>query len=82
MRIHHIAIITSDYARGKAFYCDVLGLTVLAEHYRSERDSWKCDLALNGEYAIELFSFLIPRYAPDTAPVRQKPAACVIWPLL
>ncbi len=71
MRIHHIAIITSDYARGKAFYCDVLGLTVLAEHYRSERDSWKCDLALNGEYAIELFSFpdppLRPGYGTGTA---------------
>lgn len=59
-QVHHIAIIASDYARSKAFYCDILGFTLLSEAYRSERDSWKGDLALNGHYVIELFSFPFP----------------------
>lgn len=59
-RIHHIAIICSDYNKSKAFYTDVLGFTVINEVFRSERNSYKLDLALNGEYAIELFSFPNP----------------------
>ncbi len=58
--IHHIAIICSDYARSKKFYTDVLGLTVIREIYREERKSYKLDLALQGEYVIELFSFPSP----------------------
>jgi glyoxylase I family protein len=58
--LHHIAIICSDYETSKKFYTDVLGLTVIGEHYRQERQSWKLDLALNGEYLIELFSFPDP----------------------
>ena len=54
---HHVAIICSDIARSRAFYSDVLGLTVLAETYRAARDSWKIDLALPGGGQIELFSF-------------------------
>lgn len=56
-KIHHLAIIASDIEVSKRFYCDVLGFTILAETYRAERDSWKVDLALNGNYLIELFSF-------------------------
>lgn len=59
-RIHHIAIICSDYELSKHFYTHILGFTVIAEHYRSERMSYKLDLALNGNYAIELFSFPFP----------------------
>lgn len=55
--IHHIAIICSDYAKSKAFYTEVLGLQILKETYREERKSYKLDLALNGNYCIELFSF-------------------------
>lgn len=58
--IHHVAIICSDYARSKHFYTQILGLTVLAEIYRAERDSYKLDLAVNGLYQIELFSFPNP----------------------
>ncbi|OON39869.1 VOC family protein [Izhakiella australiensis] len=56
-QVHHIAIIASDYPRSKAFYCDILGFTLLDEVYREARDSWKGDLALHGQYLIELFSF-------------------------
>ena len=55
--VHHIAIICSDYGRSKQFYMEVLGLTIIAETFRPERNSWKLDLALNGSYIIELFSF-------------------------
>ncbi|MBO9731792.1 MAG: VOC family protein [Chitinophaga sp.] len=58
--VHHIAIICSDYPRSKAFYTDVLGLQVIREVYREERDSWKLDLALGELYIIELFSFPDP----------------------
>lgn len=59
-KVHHIAIICSDYHRSLDFYTRVLGMTVLAEHYRPERQSFKTDLALNGDYTIELFSFPDP----------------------
>ena len=59
-KIHHIAIICSDYEISKKFYTEILGLSVLCETYRKERDSFKLDLALNGEYIIELFSFPNP----------------------
>ena len=59
-RIHHVAIICSNYNASRLFYTDVLGLTVLKETYRKERDSYKLDLSLNGQYCIELFSFQNP----------------------
>ncbi len=55
--IHHIAILTDDYPRSKAFYTEVLGFTVIQETYRAERLSYKLDLAIAGQYQIELFSF-------------------------
>ena len=69
-QVHHIAIIATDYAASKTFYCDVLGFTLLSEAYREERDSWKGDLALNGQYVIELFSFPFPPLRPS------RPEAC------
>ncbi|HFG1585597.1 TPA: VOC family protein [Vibrio cholerae] len=56
-RIHHAAIICSDYSRSKAFYTEILGLRVVAENYRAARDSYKLDLALPDGSQIELFSF-------------------------
>ena len=56
-RIHHVAIICSNYHRSKDFYVNIIGLTVVTETYREERDSYKLDLAVNGQYQIELFSF-------------------------
>lgn len=56
-KIHHCAIICSDYQRSKAFYTQTLGLTIIAEHYRQERQSYKLDLALPDGSQIELFSF-------------------------
>lgn len=58
--IHHIAIICSNYEVSKKFYVETLGLNILAEHYRAERQSYKLDLALGDQYVIELFSFPNP----------------------
>ncbi len=63
--LHHVAVICSDYQRSRAFYTETLGLTVLAENFRADRQSWKLDLALQDGTQIELFSF------PD-APVRPS----------
>lgn len=60
LHVHHIALIAADYAASKRFYTEVLGLTVIREVYRAERQSYKLDLALNGHYIIELFSFPAP----------------------
>lgn len=59
-KVHHIAIICSDYQKSKTFYTEILGLTVVQEIFREERQSYKLDLALNGDYIIELFSFQNP----------------------
>jgi glyoxylase I family protein len=59
-RIHHTAILCSDYEKSKAFYTNILGLEIIQETYRKERQSYKLDLSLNGVYVIELFSFPNP----------------------
>jgi glyoxylase I family protein len=64
--IHHAAIICSDYERSKTFYTEVLGLRIVAETLRAERQSWKLDLALPDGAQIELFSFPAPPPRPTT----------------
>ena len=55
--IHHVAVLTDNYEVSKKFYTDVLGFEIIKETYRAERQSYKLDLAINGTYQIELFSF-------------------------
>lgn len=69
-RLHHVAVIASDYARSKHFYTEVLGLRVIAETHRAERRSHKLDLALPDGTQIELFSF------PTPPPRPSYPEAC------
>jgi glyoxylase I family protein len=64
-RIHHIAIICSDYQRSKQFYSEVLGLKIAQEVFRKERNSYKLDLEVAGLYQIELFSFPNPPARPS-----------------
>jgi len=70
LSFHHAAIIASDYEASKRFYCETLGLGVIAENYRADRQSWKLDLALAGGGQVELFSF------PDPPARPSRPEAC------
>ena len=69
-RLHHAAIICSDYARSRDFYTRILGLRVIAENLRVERQSVKLDLALADGSQIELFSF------PAPPPRPSRPESC------
>lgn len=68
--VHHIAIICSDYKTSKDFYVNTLGLKIIREVYREERQSYKLDLALGDNYIIELFSF------PNPPKRVSQPEAC------
>jgi glyoxylase I family protein len=70
LRLHHAAIICADYAVSRRFYTEVLGLAVVAENLRAERQSMKLDLALPDGSQIELFSF------PAPPPRPSRPEAC------
>jgi glyoxylase I family protein len=63
--LHHVAVIVSNYEASKRFYTEVVGLEIMAETYRASRDSYKLDLAINGQYVIELFSFPSPPPRPS-----------------
>ncbi|HAI80751.1 MAG TPA: hypothetical protein DCL65_06945, partial [Chryseobacterium sp.] len=52
MKIHHIAIICSDYQVSKKFYTEILGLQILREVYRADRDSYKLDLGIGEHYVM------------------------------
>jgi glyoxylase I family protein len=70
LSIHHVAIICSDYERSKHFYTQILGLKIIAEAYRAERQSYKLDLAVTDGTQLELFSFPNPPERPS------RPEAC------
>jgi catechol 2,3-dioxygenase-like lactoylglutathione lyase family enzyme len=69
-RAHHVAVICSDDERSRRFYIDILGLEVVREVHRRERDSYKLDLRLPDGTQIELFSF------PDPPKRPSYPEAC------
>ena len=68
-KIHHVAIICSNYEISKEFYGEKLGFEIIREIYREERQSYKLDLKL-GESQIELFSF------PNSPKRPSYPEAC------
>lgn len=69
-KVHHIAIIASNYQKSKHFYTEILGLQTIREVYREARDSYKLDLAIGENYVIELFSFPNPPARPS------RPESC------
>jgi len=69
-RIHHVAIICSNYAKSKHFYTEILGFEIAQETYREKRRSFKLDLKVGDTYQIELFSFSDP---PERV---SSPEAC------
>jgi glyoxylase I family protein len=70
IRMHHVAVICSEFRRSKRFYTEVLGLEVVSEAYRAARDSYKLDLKLPDGTQVELFSF------PNPPPRASYPEAC------
>ena len=70
LKIHHIAIIVSDYKVAKDFYVNKLGFSVIRENYRPERKDWKLDLRVNEYTELEIF-------AEENPPKRVNyPEAC------
>jgi glyoxylase I family protein len=69
-KIHHVAIICSDYNKSKNFYVNILKFSIINETYRAERDSYKLDLKVSDRDTLELFSFPFPSQRPS------KPEAC------
>ena len=69
-KIHHIAIIGSDYDASKAFYVDKLGFSVIRENYREERKDWKIDLDAGNGIELELF------IEPNPPKRVTRPEAC------
>jgi glyoxylase I family protein len=67
---HHVAIICSDYEKSKHFYVNILGFEVIQETFRAARNSYKLDLKVGDNDAIELFSFPHPPARPS------RPEAC------
>ena len=67
-KVHHIAIIGSNYEQSKHFYVDLLGFSIIRENYRPERDDYKIDLQLDG---IELELFIM-KLSPQCMPEKSK----------
>lgn len=68
-KIHHVAIIVSDYETSKRFYTETLGFSVIRENYREERGDYKLDLQL-GDCELEIFGM------PDSPKRPSYPEAC------
>ncbi|HEY9873320.1 MAG TPA: VOC family protein [Candidatus Obscuribacterales bacterium] len=69
-KIHHVAIICSDYEKSKQFYLEVLKFSIIKETFRAARNSYKLDLGVGNGDMIELFSF------PNPSPRSSNPEAC------
>ena len=67
--IHHVAIIVSNYENSRKFYVEQLGLPVIRENYRQERNDYKLDLQI-GNIELEIFGM---ERAPDRV---TEPEAC------
>ncbi|ACD53168.1 MULTISPECIES: VOC family protein [Clostridium] len=68
-KIHHVAIIVSDYEKSKDFYVNKLGFNIIRENYRSDRGDYKLDLKL-GDCELEIFGM------KDSPKRVSRPEAC------
>ena len=58
-KVHHVAIIVSDYEKARKFYVEQLELPIIRENYREERDDYKLDLQV-GDIELEIFGVKNP----------------------
>ena len=56
---HHVAIIVSDYEKSREFYVEKLGLPIIRENYREDREDYKLDLQV-GDIELEIFGVKNP----------------------
>lgn len=54
-KIHHVAIIVSDYEKAKEFYVKKLGFSIIRENHREDRADIKLDLQM-GDCELEVFA--------------------------
>ena len=69
-KIHHIAIIVSNYETAKDFYVNKLNFPIIRENYRPECNDWKLDLRVNEYTELEIFA------EPDPPKRVNRPEAC------
>ena len=69
-KIHHIAIIVSNYETAKDFYVNKLNFPIIRENYRPERNDWKLDLRVNEYTELDIFA------EPDPPKRVNRPEAC------
>ena len=77
-KIHHIAIIVSDYEAAKNFYVNKLGFSVIRENYRPERKDWKLDLRVNEYTELEIFAEGKPAEACEPTGGLWATSPCVL----
>lgn len=58
-KVHHVAIIVSNYEVSRKFYVEQLELPVIRENYRPNRGDWKLDLQA-GDIELEIFGVADP----------------------
>ncbi|KAG4099727.1 glyoxalase I [Neocallimastix lanati (nom. inval.)] len=68
-KIHHVAIIVSNYKVSRDFYVNKLEFPIIRENYRPERNDWKLDLKC-GDIELEIFGEENPPARPT------RPEAC------
>ena len=69
-KIHHIAIIVSNYESAKDFYVNKLGFSIIRENYRPERKDWKLDLRVDEHTELEISA------EPNPPKRVSRPEAC------
>ena len=63
-KVHHVAIIVSDYEQSRDFYVNKLGFETVRENYRKDRDDYKLDLRLE-DMELEIFGVKNPPKRPS-----------------
>jgi len=68
-KVHHVAIIVSNYEVSRDFYVNKLEFPIIRENFRPERNDWKLDLKC-GDVELEIFGV-------ENPPKRvTRPEAC------